>query len=124
MPAGAVRKTVQLCVTNNESARITLSVNCLSLAEEHHLPTGADGCKKGPRVGNAYLLGHWADDPLLGRADIEAHEPMMKMFYIAHNSLKSLGGAIVGEESSVHIVDRAHCHQATTVTPTGKLRFS
>lgn len=38
-----------------------------------------------------------ADDPLLGRADIEAHEPTMKVFYIAHNSLNPLGGVVVGE---------------------------
>ena len=62
--AGTVREDCPAMSDNQRVSRITLSVDRLSLAEEHHLPTRADGCKKGSRVGNANLLGHWADDTL------------------------------------------------------------
>jgi hypothetical protein len=60
--SGAVREDCFAMSDKQRVSRITLSVDCLSLAEEHHRPTRADDCKKGSRVGNAYLVGHWADD--------------------------------------------------------------
>ena len=72
--------------------RFCLLLKNISFRPEPKVVRKVLGLKK-----TAYLLGHCADDPLLGRADIEADEPMLKNVLYCHNSLNSLGGAVVND---------------------------